>query len=189
MRKLWILLFFVVIIITFIACDLSLTLVKKGALIEKYKMLNPWQGASSVTINYLGKLWVREMGTEGTISCAGLNTGSGAMTFNQGVKTTDSPTFAGLNLGNSSKSTNGYTRLPNGLLLQWGTGTGTVTFPIAFTTVYQVVATNITSLTTQNQKFPIIASVSNTRFMYFTPSAGADPTTTNLSCSYIAIGV
>lgn len=37
------------------------------------------------------------LGVSGAISGASINTGSGAMTFDQGVKTTDSPTFATVN--------------------------------------------------------------------------------------------
>ena len=54
---------------------------------------------------------------------------------------------AGLTLGIPSAIANGYSYLPNGLLLQWGTllaanTTSTVTFPIAFPTAcYSVVAT------------------------------------------------
>lgn len=49
------------------------------------------------------------LGVTGAISGASLNTGSGAMTFNQGVKTTDSPTFstigfASLNPDNSTET-------------------------------------------------------------------------------------
>jgi hypothetical protein len=57
-----------------------------------------------------------------------------------------------LTLGTSSITANGYTRLPNGLLMQWGTqaaantSSGNVTFPVAFTTaVYSV---NITGTQT-----------------------------------------
>jgi hypothetical protein len=48
-----------------------------------------------------------------------------------------------------SLGTNGYQRLPSGLILQWGrntaqvgsSGTSTVTFPVAFPTACQVVTT------------------------------------------------
>jgi hypothetical protein len=47
-----------------------------------------------------------------------------------------------LNLAGISKTSNGYTKLPNGMILQWGTSStttanyavGTITFPIAFPT-------------------------------------------------------
>lgn len=53
-----------------------------------------------------------------------------------------------LTLGTSSISTTGYSRLPNGLLYQWGsvsatTTTGDVTFPVAFTSIYSLTATAI----------------------------------------------
>lgn len=64
--------------------------------------------------------------------------------INSGNLTVSSNT---LTLGTSSISPNGYTRLPNGLLMQWGTQTASVnssttataTFPIAFpTALYSV---------------------------------------------------
>lgn len=63
-----------------------------------------------------------------------------------GIDTTRAVTPAGLfSIFTNSKSGNGYIKLPNGLILQWG-NTGvvsanvqvTVTFPIAFTTVTRV---------------------------------------------------
>ena len=71
--------------------------------------------------------------------------GSSHSYINQAVTTTSSPTFAGMTLGTFSLSANGYTALPNGLLLQWGTfvstkdGVETFYFPIAFSNAYQVV--------------------------------------------------
>ena len=52
-----------------------------------------------------------------------------------------------LSLGSSSAAANGYTRLPNGILFQWGSVTGvtsaagSITFPAAFNTVYSFTAT------------------------------------------------
>ncbi len=47
-----------------------------------------------------GDTRLNSLAVAGAISGASLNTGSGAMTFNQGVKTTDSPTFASINTTN-----------------------------------------------------------------------------------------
>ena len=68
--------------------------------------------------------------------------GNGDFTFNDGT----SISTAGI----TSSAASGYYRLPNGILMQWGTGTATsvpansnttttTTFPIAFTTVYRVI--------------------------------------------------
>lgn len=64
------------------------------------------------------------------------------------------------NLGTSSIGANGYSRLPNGLLMQWGniaasvnnTTTATITFPTTFTTFYSgsVTLLNATSVATTN---------------------------------------
>jgi hypothetical protein len=61
-------------------------------------------------------------------------------TFTKNVSITGTATISTntLNLGLSSISVTGYSRLPNGLLFQWGSQTGitftagTITFPVAF---------------------------------------------------------
>jgi len=66
-----------------------------------------------------------------------------------------------LSLGASSAAANGYTYLPNGLLLQWGTSTanstvGSITFPIVF-------PTNCFSLTlTPNGQILVLSAVPTT---------------------------
>lgn len=87
-----------------------------------------------------------------------------------------------LNLGTSSLGTNGYTRLPNGLILQWGTSgsigqdsSGSVTFPIAFTTLYCVTITPRASTNTGGGGADNITASSTTGF---TISHGADGTAT-----------
>lgn len=80
----------------------------------------------------------------------GANSSANTITVNTSVMTANvSAAFTGnvsaatinataLNLTGSSISTTGYSRLPNGLLMQWGAQTnitftsGTITFPIAF---------------------------------------------------------
>jgi len=57
-------------------------LVKAGAVLGKRKIMNLWQGGGFQTV-----------GKDGAVSVASINTGSGARTFDQGVETTDSPTF------------------------------------------------------------------------------------------------
>lgn len=92
-----------------------------------------------------------------------------------------------LTLGTSSIAANGYSRLPNGLLYQWGTvssnsSVGNITFPTAFTTLYSITATaeNATYNSTYNAQ--LIASnttTANTRT--------GNTTATNVR--YMAIGV
>ena len=61
-------------------------------------------------------------------------------TFTKNVSISGTTTISAntLNLGLSSIATTGYSRLPNGLLFQWGSQTGitftagTITFPVAF---------------------------------------------------------
>lgn len=81
-----------------------------------------------------------------------------------------------LTLGTPSISTSGHSRLPNGLLLQWGTVTGvtssagTITFPTAFAvnpysiTVQPTVATNdtmmaVTAVSTTTATVRLVAGI------------------------------
>lgn len=85
--------------------------------------------------------------------------------------------------GDPSTGASGYTFLPGGLLLQWGTGSGStlgtsVSFSTSFSTVYQAVGSVIT--TTSNQAVSI-SSVSNSGF--------TAKTNGNTTISYFAIGL
>lgn len=62
---------------------------KSGALIEKYKMLNPWQNDDFAVVNYLGRY--RELRATGAISGASVDTGTLG--------------FASLNPDNSTETT------------------------------------------------------------------------------------
>lgn len=59
-------------------------LIKTGAVLEKWKISNLMQAIINC------------------VPCASVDTGSGAMTFDQGVKTTNSPNFVGLSVGGVS---------------------------------------------------------------------------------------
>jgi hypothetical protein len=83
-------------------------------------------------------------------ACSG-NSATATTAANGGVTSVNSATGA-VNLGSlaafgNSLTTNGYQNLPGGLLIQWGTFTGTaVTFPIAFpNAVFSVVASSSTN--------------------------------------------
>lgn len=71
-------------------------LIKTGAVLEKWKISNLMQGGNFNRVDYLGRVIM------GALTCASVDTGSGVFTFNQGVKTTDSPNFAGLSVGGVS---------------------------------------------------------------------------------------
>lgn len=95
------------------------------------------------------------MSVTGTLTAIGNSTLSGNTTVaasltvanvltisNSAVFTTNSVT-----MGASLLASNGYSRLPNGLLMQWGKVTvnstsGTITFPAAFSAVYSVTTTS-----------------------------------------------
>lgn len=96
-----------------------------------------------------------------------------------------------LTLGTRSIAANGYTRLPNGLILQWGvTGnigqdsSGSVTFPIAFpSAVYCITITGRQGINTTSGGSDTISTQSTTGF---TIAHGADGTSTFY---WMAIGV
>ena len=85
----------------------------------------------------------------GTVNAASHTVGTGVVANSSGIYSNAgfNSTVNTFTLGTSSIAANGYTRLPNGLLMQWGTQTASVnssttataTFPIAFpTTLYSV---------------------------------------------------
>ena len=94
-------------------------------------------------------------------------------------------------LGTSSISANGYSRLPNGLLLQWGTQTAvsnatttaTANFATAFTTLYSV---QLTGKGVINQSLTWLASTNTTAFIWST-TYGATASSTTIN--YMAIGI
>jgi len=70
---------------------------------------------------------------------------------------------------NDSLGANGYTELPNGLILQWGeyaggADNGTVTFPTAFTTACYVVT--LGQQNPNNDREPVVTSLSTTGFNF-----------------------
>lgn len=86
--------------------------------------------------------------------------------------------------GTPTAAGKGETFLPGGILIQWGTGTGTsggsaVSFLTSFTTIYQVVAT------AQNTSGTSVAveSITNAGFTAYTSVAGP------ITVRYIAIGL
>ena len=80
--------------------------------------------------------------------------------------------------------TSGYTFLPGGITLQWGSevkngSTGTLTFPVAFTTVFQVVAA-----ISQSDRKLAVTSVTNANFTF----AMENPANNN-TVRFIAVGI
>ena len=94
-------------------------------------------------------------------------------------------------LGTSSISANGYSRLPNGLLLQWGTQTAvsnatttaTANFATAFTTLYSV---QLTGKGVINESPTWLASTNTTAFIWTTTYPATAASTT---INYMAIGI
>lgn len=89
-----------------------------------------------------------------------------------------------------SLTANGYVKLSNGLIIQWGTSTSiavnssiTVTFPIAFTTVFNVVAGRFGGIAAQDGGSGAL-SVSNASFVAYNGDNA-----TAAAVSWIAIGI
>lgn len=96
----------------------------------------------------------------------------------------------------ASKTANGYTYLPNGLILQWGTdttsiaeGARTVSFPIAFTNAFLCMTiTGRNPASTNNQdNFPHFVSATTTQFTYYNQIVGTT-TVNNQGIVWFAIG-
>lgn len=98
----------------------------------------------SNTLSMSGSLTVNSTGSFTNVTASGTVSGSRLSAANATLTTN---TFT---LGTSNASSNGFSRLPNGLLYQWGTvsatsSAGSITFPTSFSTVYSFVATSNTA--------------------------------------------
>ena len=92
--------------------------------------------------------------TPRTLEFTGFATGNGSVDGSGNVSIT-------LSMGSgftSSKATNGYTYLPNGMIFQWGYTTGNVTFPITFPNSCSNVSITSTNTATNGYDYKIAAS-------------------------------
>jgi len=110
-----------------------------------------WVFTTSGANNYWAPIPVPGSNTDILFNDSATTNASAAFTFN---KTTNAVSISSnsLTLGTSSVAASGYTFLPNGLILQWGTstqttGAGSVTFPIAFPTACFSVTMTLESAT------------------------------------------
>lgn len=90
-----------------------------------------------------------------------------------------------LTLGSAVIANPGYSRLPNGLLYQWGnvstnSSSGTITFPAAFTAVYSITVTPTTNASSQ---VPAVTALNTTTAIVRTANA------TSNTVYWTAIGV
>ena len=91
-----------------------------------------------------------------------------------------SATTAAIASGNSSKATNGYGFMPNGVLVQWGTVSGTsATWPIAFPTICGGVGTSSSNTGTGG---------SNNRCNNKTTSGATLGSYNDSGCFFVAVG-
>jgi hypothetical protein len=96
----------------------------------------------------------------------------------------------GLILGTSSKTTNGYTYLPNGLLLQWGSSNASVNSTTSSTVNFSTPYTNVASITLTpiaNTLVHYISSSNNSSFVW-NNSSNTTAANTNTKIFWQAIG-
>jgi hypothetical protein len=137
-------------------------------------------GGSVGATGYTGSLGYT--GSVGTANASAQYTWSNTQTFSNTITLSAN---AGISLGSSSKAANGYTYLPNGVLMQWGTvvannSTGNATFSVAFPTACQHVSMNVIG----SANVAYHAAAPNTTVA--TIRTGS--TTTAISVEYLAIG-
>ena len=118
--------------------------------------------------------------------------GDGFITGLGNVTTSGNVTASNISLGNvtmsqnnllGSMSTNGWQRLPSGLIMQWGSvsshSSATITFPIPFTTAcFSVVATGVDTPTVT--RIAAVSSITVNSFLLSLSATG--------SANWIAIG-
>lgn len=110
---------------------------------------------------------VQVANTTGTMNVTPYGIATGTLVVNTTVIQTGSANLSTntLSLGTSSIAANGYSRLPNGLMLQWGvvssnSSVGNITFPALFSTLYSLQITPITA--THNTTYLPVVIASNT---------------------------
>lgn len=141
------------------------------------------------TVGYTGSIgYGGSVGATGYTGSVGTANASAQYTWSNTQTFSNTITFsanAGISLGSSSKAANGYTYLPNGVLMQWGTvvannSTGNATFSVAFPTACQHVSMNVIG----SANVAYHAAAPNTTVA--TIRTGS--TTTAISVEYLAIG-
>lgn len=106
-------------------------------------------------------------GTSTTTTVEAVTVNSNSYTGNTVSVVNASISTNSLNLGVPSLNMNGFSRLPNGLLFQWGTSNATSTsgdlsFPVPFTVLYSFTATPVGVVTTSASYAPQALVVNTT---------------------------
>lgn len=161
---------------------------------------NDWSGTQEIS---------GEIRSSGVNTWTAANTFSGTVTFSGDITSTGTNSFSGvntfsnqLNLQSSSLTTNGYTYLPNGVIMQWGqvafntseaTNVGaSVVFPKAFPNAALSVTANTTTryFTTSDGYSAVCACVgaSSTGFTLYIDSDNAESLTQSQVVNWLAIG-
>jgi hypothetical protein len=171
---------------------------------------NNWGVVSYTTANNASGIWMESGGAgqlalrDANANLATLTTSGGNLTTSGGLSVTGNLAVSSnlsvsgnlslstntFTLGSSSIGSSGYSRMPNGLMMQWGTSGSvngdssvSVTFPTAFTNIYCVQITPIqASIQTGSNGLDSVGGVSTSGFTIY---HGADST---LSFYWMAIG-
>jgi hypothetical protein len=114
----------------------------------------------SANVNAQANLYV-----SGNAEITGVLNGSNATMTGRITATSANVSTNTFNFGASSIANPGYSRLPNGLLMQWGnasvnSSSGSVTFPAAFTSVYSMQLTP--SVSTVGNTLPAVTALTAT---------------------------
>ena len=91
----------------------------------------------------------------------------------------------------NSKTTNGYTYLPNGLILQWGyvaTSSVTVTLPVTFPNSFLNILASNSNIQGEYADNAYAYPVDTSSFYIATKSSSLSNTVTNFACYWVAVG-
>ena len=168
------------------------TITLKGSITSS--ATNYWNGAQDFS---------GDVSFGGDITSTGTNAWTGTQSYGGNNTHSGTETFSGtLNLKTSSKSTNGYTYLPNDVIIQWGkvvigtsssTNVGAaVTFPISFPSgALSVTANTTTRYFNSADGFTAVCACTNqskTGFTLYIDSDNAESLTVEQTVNWMAIG-
>lgn len=88
---------------------------------------------------------------------------------------------------------NGYVKFANGLIIQWGNGSGTIQFPVSFGTVFSVLASPISRTSSLEAGYVIskitITSVTINRIILWDTQANGGDLSGSSEYNWVAMGV
>ena len=162
-----------------------------GSSAQRFTVADPVVSNDAINKGYLesGDLTLSgDLTFSGNNTFTGNSSFSGDMTFTGEIQMPDSDDVgSAITTKEISKSSNGYLKMGNGIILEWGSyanpgsGSHTVNLPTAFT-VNPKIVTQIYLNQNGTLYQPLITDISKTNFKYYTTH------TNNFTLYYIAIG-